>query len=201
MVRRTRAAMQETRALLLATARQMFSEQGYAHASMDDLTARAGLTRGALYHHFGDKKGLLAAVVEQLDAEMDERLRAITETAENALDGFRQRCHAYLEMALEPEIQRIVLRDARAVLGGGSREAQRYCIESMRQLIDNLVLQGVFVEAHAQALAALIYGSLAEAAVWIAEAEDGNARLAQAGKAFDLLLLGVLKRPADSTEV
>lgn len=200
MVRRTRAAMQETRALLLATARQMFSELGYAHTSMDDLTARAGLTRGALYHHFGDKKGLLAAVVEQLDAEMDERLRAITDTAENAWDGFRQRCRAYLEMALEPEIQRIVLRDARAVLGGGSPEAQRHCIESMRQLIENLVLQGVFVRAQAQALAALIYGSLAEATVWIAEAENGDTRLAQASQAFDLLLRGVLKRPTDSTD-
>ncbi|UMY63756.1 TetR/AcrR family transcriptional regulator [Pseudomonas sp. LS.1a] len=200
MVRRTRAAMQETRALLLATARQMFSELGYAHTSMDDLTARAGLTRGALYHHFGDKKGLLAAVVEQLDAEMDERLRAITDTAENAWDGFRQRCRAYLEMALEPEIQRIVLRDARAVLGGGSPEAQRHCIESMRQLIENLVLQGVFVRAQAQALAALIYGSLAEATVWIAEAENGDTRLAQASQAFDLLLRGVLKRPTDSMD-
>lgn len=200
MVRRTRAAMQETRALLLATARQMFSELGYAHTSMDDLTARAGLTRGALYHHFGDKKGLLAAVVEQLDAEMDERLRAITDTAENAWDGFRQRCRAYLEMALEPEIQRIVLRDARAVLGGGSPEAQRHCIESMRQLIENLVLQGVLVQAQAQALAALIYGSLAEATVWIAEAENGDTRLAQASQAFDLLLRGVLKRPTDSTD-
>ncbi|OII59246.1 TetR family transcriptional regulator [Pseudomonas putida] len=200
MVRRTRAVMQETRALLLATARQMFSELGYAHTSMDDLTARAGLTRGALYHHFGDKKGLLAAVVEQLDAEMDERLRAITDTAENALDGFRQRCRAYLEMALEPEIQRIVLRDARAVLGGGSPEAQRHCIESMRQLIENLVLQGVFVRAQSQALAALIYGSLAEATVWIAEAENGDTRLAQASQAFDLLLRGVLKRPTDSTD-
>ncbi|WJM95252.1 TetR family transcriptional regulator [Pseudomonas defluvii] len=197
MVRRTRAAMQETRTLLLATARQMFSELGYAHTSMDDLTARAGLTRGALYHHFGDKKGLLAAVVEQLDAEMDERLRAITDTAENAWDGFRQRCRAYLEMALEPEIQRIVLRDARAVLGGGSPEAQRHCIESLRQLIENLVLQGVLVEAQAQALAALIYGSLAEATVWIAEAEDGDVRLAQASQAFELLLRGVLKRPTD----
>lgn len=200
MVRRTRAAMQETRALLLATARQMFSEIGYAHTSMDDLTARAGLTRGALYHHFGDKKGLLAAVVEQLDAEMDERLRAITDTAENAWDGFRQRCRAYLEMALEPEIQRIVLRDARAVLGGGSPEAQRHCIESMRQLIENLMLQGVLVQAQAQALAVLIYGSLAEATVWIAEAENGDTRLAQASQAFDLLLRGVLKRPADSTD-
>jgi len=195
MVRRTRAAMQETRALLLATARQMFSELGYAHTSMDDLTARAGLTRGALYHHFGDKKGLLAAVVEQLDAEMDERLRAITDTAENAWDGFRQRCRAYLEMALEPEIQRIVLRDARAVLGGGSPEAQRHCIESLRQLIENLMLQGVLLEAPAQALAALIYGSLAEATVWIAEADDGDVRLAQASQAFELLLRGVLKRP------
>ncbi|WGV20218.1 TetR family transcriptional regulator [Pseudomonas putida] len=197
MVRRTRAAMQETRALLLATARQMFSELGYAHTSMDDLTARAGLTRGALYHHFGDKEGVLAAVVEQLDAEMDERLRAITDTAENPWDGFRQRCRAYLEMALEPEIQRIVLRDARAVLGGGSPEAQRHCIESLRELIENLMLQGVLVKARAQALAALIYGSLAEATVWIAEADDGDVRLAQASQAFELLLRGVLKRPTD----
>lgn len=197
MVRRTRAAMQETRAQLLTTARQMFGELGYAHTSMDDLTARAGLTRGALYHHFGDKKGLLTAVVEQLDAEMDERLRAITDTAENAWDGFRQRCRAYLEMALEPEIQRIVLRDARAVLGGGSPEAQRRCIESLRQLIENLMQQGVLLEAQAQAMAALIYGSLAEATVWIAEGDDGDVRLAQASQAFEFLLRGVLRRPSD----
>ena len=114
MVRRTRAEMEETRATLLATARKVFSERGYADTSMDDLTAQASLTRGALYHHFGDKKGLLAAVVEQIDAEMDERLRVISDTAEDAWDGFRHRCRAYLEMALEPEIQRIVLRDARA---------------------------------------------------------------------------------------
>ncbi len=193
MVRRTRAAMQETRALLLATARQMFTEVGYAHTSMDDLTARAGLTRGALYHHFGDKKGLLAAVVEQLDAEMDVRLRAITDTTEDDWEGFRQRCRAYLEMALEPEIQRIVLRDARAVFGGGSPEAQRHCMESLRQLIERLVLQGVFIGIHAQALAALIYGSLAEATVWIAETEEGEQRLAQATQAFESLLRGVLK--------
>ncbi|MFJ5180423.1 TetR/AcrR family transcriptional regulator [Pseudomonas fulva] len=193
MVRRSRAAMQETRALLLATARQMFTEVGYAHTSMDDLTARAGLTRGALYHHFGDKKGLLAAVVEQLDAEMDVRLRAITDTAEDDWEGFRQRCRAYLEMALEPEIQRIVLRDARAVFGGGSPEAQRHCMESLRQLIERLVLQGVFIDIHAQALAALIYGSLAEATVWIAETEEGEQRLAQATQAFESLLRGVLK--------
>ena len=78
MVRRTRAEMEETRATLIATARKVFSEQGYADTSMDDMTAQAGLTRGALYHHFGDKKGLLAAVTAQIDAEMDARLQAIS---------------------------------------------------------------------------------------------------------------------------
>ncbi|MEL7629486.1 TetR family transcriptional regulator [Pectobacterium aroidearum] len=195
MVRRTRAEMEETRATLLATARKVFSERGYADTSMDDLTAQASLTRGALYHHFGDKKGLLAAVVEQIDAEMDERLQVISDTAEDAWDGFRRRCRTYLEMALEPEIQRIVLRDARAVLGGASPDSQRHCVESMQRLIDNLIRQGVVAEADPQALAFLIYGSLAEAAFWIADGEDGNARLAQGVAALELLLRGLLVKP------
>ncbi|WP_174872167.1 TetR/AcrR family transcriptional regulator [Pectobacterium polaris] len=195
MVRRTRAEMEETRATLLATARKVFSERGYADTSMDDLTAQASLTRGALYHHFGDKKGLLAAVVEQIDAEMDERLQIISDTAEDGWDGFRRRCRAYLEMALEPEIQRIVLRDARAVLGGASPDSQRHCVESMQRLIDNLIRQGVVADADPQALASLIYGSLAEAAFWIADGEDGNARLAQGVAALKLLLRGLLVKP------
>lgn len=192
MVRRTRAEMEETRATLLATARRVFTEHGYADTSMDDLTAQANLTRGALYHHFGDKKGLLAAVVEQIDAETDQRLQAISDTAEDAWEGFHKRCRAYLEMALEPEIQRIVLRDARAVLGGASPDSQRHCVESMRRLIDKLIQQGVVDEADPQVLASLIYGSLAEAAFWIADGEDGNARLARGMVALDLLLRGLL---------
>ncbi|MCL6374798.1 TetR/AcrR family transcriptional regulator [Pectobacterium atrosepticum] len=195
MVRRTRAEMEETRATLLAIARKVFSERGYADTSMDDLTAQASLTRGALYHHFGDKKGLLAAVVEQIDAEMDERLQVISDTAEDAWEGFRRRCCAYLEMAREPEIQRIVLRDARAVLGGASPDSQRHCVESMQRLIDNLIRQGVVADVDPQALASLIYGSLAEAAFWIAEGEEGNARLAQGVAALELLLRGLLVKP------
>ena len=192
MARRTRAEMEETRATLVSTARHFFSEQGFADTSMDDLTAHAGLTRGALYHHFGDKKGLLAAVVEQLDAEMDERLQAISDSAQDAWEGFRRRCHAYLEMALEPEIQRIVLRDARSVLGGASPQSQRHCIRSMQALIAELMEQGVVSQADPQALAFLIYGSLAEAAFWIAQEEDGNeVRLAQGIAALDLMLRGL----------
>ena len=192
MVRRTRVEMEETRASLLATARTVFSERGYADTSMDDLTAQAGLTRGALYHHFGDKKGLLLAVVEQIDAEMDGRLQTISDSAGDLWEGFRHRCRAYLEMALEPEIQRIVLRDARAVLGGASPDSQRHCLESMQGLIQQLIHQGIVADACPQALASLIYGSLAEAAFWIADGDEGNARLVKAVAALELLLRGLL---------
>lgn len=191
MVRRTRAEMEETRAALLATARNVFREHGYAETSMDDLTAQAGLTRGALYYHFGDKKGLLAAVVDQIDDEMDQRLQTISDNAEDPWEGFCNRCRAYLEMALEPEFQRIVLRDAKAVLGGSSPESQRYCVQSMHRLIGNLIHQGVVDDADPQALASLIYGSLAEAAFWIADGEESENRLTQGITALNLLLRGL----------
>ena len=191
MVRRTRAEMEQTRASLISTARRVFSEHGYAATSMDDLTAQAGLTRGALYHHFGDKRGLLAAVVDQIDAETDARLQAISDQMDDPWEGFRQRCGAYLDMALEPDIQRIVLRDARAVLGGASPDSQRYCVTSMQRLIEGLIARGVIAKVDALALASLIYGSLAEAAFWIAEGDDGDVRLVQAKAALDLLLRGL----------
>ena len=191
MVRRTRSEMEETRTRLLATARQVFSERGYADTSMDDLTAQASLTRGALYHHFGDKKGLLIAVVAQIDAEMDTRLQAISNGTDDAWEGFRNRCRSYLEMAQEPEIQRIVLRDARAVLGPPSSGEQRHCITSMQKLLEQLMQLGIVAQSSAEAVALMIHGSLVEAAFWIAESEHNKDRLAQALSAMELLLKGI----------
>ena len=122
MAHRPRSEMiAETRAKLVAAARQAFGTVGYAEASMDDFTAAAGLTRGALYHHFGDKKGLLEAVIAEIDAEMADRLCADLGQGEDRWQGFVDECTAYIEMALEPEIQRIVLRDGPAVLGDPSQ--------------------------------------------------------------------------------
>src|SRR3954447_17528881 len=115
MMHRPRSEMiAETRSKLIAAGRQAFGELGYANASMDDFTAAAGLTRGALYHHFGDKKGLLEAVIAEIDAEMNQRLCAISAAAQDRWQGFVDESVAYIEMALEPEIQRIVLRDGPA---------------------------------------------------------------------------------------
>ncbi|AIC21257.1 TetR family transcriptional regulator [Pseudomonas chlororaphis] len=192
---RQRAEMiEETRSKLIASARQAFGSLGYANTSMDDLTAEAGLTRGALYHHFGDKKGLLAAVVEQLDAEMDQRLEAISRGTDDLWDAFVQRCRTYLEMAQEAEIQRIVLQDARAVLGDLTEASEEQCVASLSTLLDELMQAGLVVNAPSEALARLINGSLLDASLWIARDEHPGQRLQQALVGLEALLQGLRVR-------
>lgn len=191
MSSRPRAEMiEETRAKLIASARQAFARLGYARTSMDDLTAEAGLTRGALYHHFGDKQGLLAAVVEQIDSEMDERLEAVSAQIANPWEAFHERCRAYLHMALEPEIQRIVLQDARAVLGE-RLPTQEHCIDTLSALLEQLLQDQVIAAVAPRALARLINGSLVEAALWIAAEPQPQQRLSEALNALQLLLRGL----------
>ncbi|AZE12495.1 Transcriptional regulator, AcrR family [Pseudomonas chlororaphis subsp. aureofaciens] len=193
---RQRAEMiEETRSKLIASARQAFGSLGYANTSMDDLTAEAGLTRGALYHHFGDKKGLLAAVVEQLDAEMDQRLEAISRGTDDLWEAFVQRCRTYLEMAQEAEIQRIVLQDARAVLGDLTEASEEQCVASLSTLLDELMQAGLVVNAPSEALARLINGSLLDASLWIARDEQHpGQRLQQALVGLEALLQGLRVR-------
>ncbi|WP_332683966.1 TetR/AcrR family transcriptional regulator [Bosea sp. (in: a-proteobacteria)] len=196
MSRRPRQQMiAETRAKLIEAARAAFGTAGYAATSMDDLTAAAGLTRGALYHHFGDKKGLLAAVIAQIDDEMNERLRAVTERAEDPWTGFRDECTAYIEMALEPEIQRVVLRDGPAVLGDPwTWPTQSACIRSMTDSLSKLAAAGTILAVDAEAAARLISGATLHAAQWIAHAPDAPAASRKAIEAFNALLDGLRAR-------
>ena len=185
----------ETRAKLIAAARKAFAEKGYAEASMDDFTAEAGLTRGALYHHFGDKKGLFAAVVMQIDGEMNEQLHAISAKAPSRWQGFLDENLGYLEMALDPEIQRIVLRDGPAVLGDPSLWPETMgCITTITASVERLKDEGVVADVDAEAVARLICGASAYAASWIGNAEDPRAALASAIPAFKALMEGLLPR-------
>lgn len=186
----------ETRAKLIAAARQAFGTVGYAAAPMDDFTAGVGLTRGALYHHFGDKKGLLQAVVEEIDAEMSTRLKAISARAPSRWQGVVDECIAYIEMAYEPEIQRIMFRDGPAVLGDLSLKpsAQR-CIEALTESLTALKADGLLIDAEPEALARLINGASSHAATWIANSSEPKETSKQAVSSFRLLLAGLLRQP------
>jgi AcrR family transcriptional regulator len=188
-----REMIAETRAKLIAAARQAFGKIGYAGASMDDFTAAAGLTRGALYHHFGDKKGLLEAVIAEIDAEMNERLCAISARASSRWQGFVDESVAYIEMALEPEIQRIMLRDGPAVLGDPARWPNaNACISSMKKSLTLLIEDGVVAGVDAEAAARLVSGASLYAAQWIANADEPEATSKKAVEAFKTLLEGLL---------
>lgn len=182
-----------TRANLIGIARTVFADTGYANASMDDFTAKVGLTRGAIYHHFGGKEGLFAAVVDQIDEEVEQRLKAASDAAGNPWEGFKLRCRGYLEAAVEPEVRRIILRDARAVLGDVSPAAQRRSVAEIQRVLEELMRERVIRQADAGILARMMYGVVTEAAFWIAEDESRHVfRLQQALPTLDALLDGML---------
>jgi len=187
--------MEETRAKLIASARKAFAEQGFAASSMDDLTAEAGLTRGALYHNFGDKRGLLQAVVDQLDTEMAQRAHAIGVRAGTDWDGLLAEGVAYIEMALEPEVQRIVLLDGPAFLGDPSQwPSQNGCLQMTRRTVERLIAQGVVRPIDPEAAARLLNGAALNAALWVAASPDPQEILVKAVEAFRALAEGLLAR-------
>ena len=186
--------MEENRARLIAAARQAFAAQGYAAASMDEITAAAGLTRGALYHSFGDKKGLLQAVIDQIDAEMGLRQQAARDQAPSLWEGLLAEGRAYIEMALEPEIQRIMLLDGPAVLGDPSQwPSQNVCLQITMRTIEALIAAGTVKPVNAEAAARLLNGAALNAALWIAASDDPPAVLAAASEAFVALAGGLLR--------
>lgn len=195
--RRSRARMiEETRAKLISAARKAFAERGYAAVSMDDLCADAGLTRGALYHHFGGKEGLLEAVVVEIDREVFARLDTPDADGADPWQTFRSQWIGYLDLAIEPEIQRICLRDAPAVLGQRLRDLDTE--SSLGALMRSLALlmeEGAIRVTSVEALARIINGATMEAAIWVAASEDPAERLAQAKAALETILDGIRLPP------
>jgi AcrR family transcriptional regulator len=188
--------MEENRAKLIAAARKAFAEKGFAGASMDELTADAGLTRGALYHNFGDKKGLLAAVVKQIDDEMAGRARDIAAGSVDEWQALLAEGAAYIEMALDPEVQRIVLLDGPAVLGDPSQwPSQNSCLVLTQQAVERLLAQGVLKPLDAEAAARLVSGAALNAALWVAASDEPQTVLPKAIAAFQAMAEGLLAKP------
>lgn len=197
MANRRIEMMEENRVKLIAAARKAFAEKGYSAASMDDLTAAVGLTRGALYHNFGDKPGLLAAVVNQIDSEMAMRAKAVGAGAQDDWQGLLAEGTAYIEMALDPEVQRIVLLDGPAVLGDPARwPSQSNCLQATQATVERLIAQRILKPVDAEAAARLLSSAALNAALWIAASDRPKDVLPKAVEAFQALVTGLLARPA-----
>lgn len=191
--RRRIETMEQNRAKLISAARRAFAEKGFAAASMDELTADVGLTRGALYHNFGDKKGLLAAVVAQIDDEMAGRAQELATSAPNDWEGLLAEGSAYIEMALDPEVRRIVLLDGPAFLGDPTQwPSQNACLEMTKQTVRRLITRGIMKPVDDEAAARLLNGAALNAALWVAASEEPRAVLPRAIEAFRVMATGLL---------
>jgi len=191
--RRRIETMEENRAKLISAARRAFAAKGFAAASMDELTADVGLTRGALYHNFGDKKGLLAAVVAQVDGEMAGRAQELGEAAPNDWEGLLAEGSAYIEMALDPEVRRIVLLDGPAFLGEPAQwPSQNACLEMTKQTVGRLIANGIMKPVDNEAAARLLNGAALNAALWVAASDEPSAVLPKAIEAFRVMATGLL---------
>jgi len=196
VAKRRSETMEENRAKMIAAARKAFAEKGFVAASMDELTASVGLTRGALYHNFGDKKGLLAAVVDQIDGEMAQRAKADAAEVVDDWDRLLAEGVAYIKMALDPEVQRIVLLDGPAFLGDPAQwPGQLSCLESTRQSIINMLERGVIKPVDAAAAAYMLNSAAMSAALWIAASQDPQKALPDIIAVFRQLASGLCQRP------
>lgn len=192
--RATRAeAAEQTAARLVAIARRAFAERGFAEVSLDALAAEAGVTRGALHHHFTNKSGLFEAVLRAVDAEIGHELDRLYEAEQDRWKALRTCFHAYLDLALQPDRRRILFRDAPAVLGIRAIEILLSSgFGPMVSDLRDLAAEGRIRAIHPEAVAHVLNGAVMAQVMWLAEFEgEDRDRLAAAHATLDAVFDGL----------
>ncbi|HEY2333395.1 MAG TPA: helix-turn-helix domain-containing protein [Solirubrobacterales bacterium] len=192
-VKRTQAERSEsTRGALISAARHLFAERGYAGVGTEEIVRAAGVTRGALYHHFDGKRELFEAVYERIEAELAERIAAgaLAANATSPMEAMRAGAEMFLAAAMEPETQQIALLDGPSVLGWDRwREiATEHGLGLIEATLQAAVDAGAIERQPVRPLAHVLMGALDEAAMLVARAKDPDAMRIEVGRTLDALL-------------
>ena len=186
----------ETRNALVAAGRALFGTLGFAATSVDDLARHAGVTTGALYHHFTTKADLFETVFEQLEAELSERSNAVGRKARTPLAGLKMGFDAFLDASLEPDVQRIVLVDAPAVLGVDRYYEidEKYAHAPILAALRAAQRDGLIDATDLEVLAQLLLGALMQGGMLIARAPNPRGARSAVGSSLRRLLDGLSRR-------
>jgi len=184
-----------TRRQLVSAARALFGANGYAGVGTEEIVQAAGVTRGALYHQFRDKADLFAAVAEEVEAEIAGRIAAgaAEAAADDPVGALRIGARLFLDACAEPEVERIILLDAPAVLGWEAWRdlAGRYGLGLVQVALQTAMDAGAIVAQPVVPLAHVLVGALDECALYIAGAEDPAAAREQCVAIFDRILRSI----------
>jgi AcrR family transcriptional regulator len=181
-VKRTLAERSEaTRSALIRAGRELFGARGYGAVGTEEIVARAGVTRGALYHQFADKQDLFRAVVEALEQDVIGRVGRSLAGVSGPGEALTAMMGGWLDVCEDDEVQRILLLDAPGVLGWDEWRAigHRYGLGEVVGLLEAAMEAGAIARQPATPLGHVVIGALDEAALYIARAEDPKAARAE----------------------
>jgi AcrR family transcriptional regulator len=190
---RREAEAQATRDALIQAALELFTERGYAAVGTEEIVARAKVTRGALYHHFADKRDLFRAVFERVEGELMERIGARMDASDDPWELMLAGMRSFLDACEEPAVKQISLTDAPAVLGWQEwREIDnRHGLGLTRAALQNAVDTGVMRPIAVEPMAHLFVAALSEAAFVIAYSDRPRKARAEVEEALIQLIEGL----------
>ena len=182
-------AGEKTISTLINVAKELFAEKGYANTALEEVVALAGVTRGALYHHFRSKKELYEAVLEEVLSDIYVQIMKATRVCEDPWDKLLISSRTFLKTSTNPVVKQLVIIDAPAVLGmdGLRRIDENYSISAIKSVLlevkENYKITTIYIDALVEA----IYGATQQCAVWIAAAKDSKKALSAANATMELL--------------
>jgi AcrR family transcriptional regulator len=185
----------QTRAALVTAARTLFGKQGFSETSVDDIAREARVTTGALYHHFATKTDLFQAVFEQLHQDSLAQSAAAAEDGQDDLDRLARGSDAFLDSVLDPEVQRILIVDAPAVLGPErfTELDERYAFTAIVLLLEGARTAGIIHTQDPETLARLLIGAMTRGALLIANSPTPRATRDAVSESLRELLGGLAR--------
>lgn len=186
----------QTRAALVAAGRTLFGTRGFAATSVEDIAREARVTTGALYHHFATKARVFEAVFEQVHAELLAASMSAAEGASDAVGLLIAGFGAFLDKMLEPEVQRIIVTDAPAVLGLArfTELDERYGLAATVAALELANSSGALRVPDPPMLARLLFGALTRAGLLIANSPDPTATRDAVAATLRMLITGFAPR-------
>ena len=181
-----------TRDALIAAARKLWGQRGYAEVGTPEITATAGVTRGAMYHQFADKAALFREVVETVEQDVMARMAVVVagSGATTPAEAVRAAVDAWLDVSGDPEVRQLILLDAPSVLGWAEFRdvAQRYSLGMTEQMLAEAMRAGQLAAQPVRPLAHVLIGALDEAAMVIATADDPERTRREIGQVVHRLI-------------
>ncbi|WP_096435635.1 TetR/AcrR family transcriptional regulator [Alteribacter populi] len=186
----------ETIHKLIEVARMYFTEKGYAETSLEEIVNQANLTRGALYHHFGNKIGLFQVVLESVQKGIANRIETEAAQSDDVWEQLFLGCRAFVTAAVEPQNRRIFLIDGPSVLGWESwrRMDEQYSMRLLHEQLQSMQDQGFLKPVSINAMTHALSGALNESALWIAQMPDYQQALEETMTVVSHLLDGFKSR-------